>query len=93
MIPFAGALAAKSIWAFVKSNWKPIAIALAIAAVLVYHKVQVNKAWYAGRDALKAEQRKEAEKRDADADSADRRVRECADDPVCLRKDDGNRRD
>ena len=80
-------------WLFVKANWKPIAAVLAVLLVIGWHKKQVNDAWHEGRDALKVEQRKEAEKRDADAKAADDGVRDCARDSSCLLRDDEHRRD
>ena len=80
-------------WLFVKANWKPIAAVLAVLLVIGWHKKQVNDAWHEGREALKIEQKKEAEKRDANANAADRDSRKCSDDPACLMRDDGHRRD
>ena len=81
------------VWGFAKTYWKPLALAAAILLVLGWHQLQVNKAWHAGREALQQEQRAEAQRRDADANAADRTSRECAGDPTCLLRDDGYRRD
>lgn len=79
--------------AFARVYWKQIAAVVALLALVAWHKVQVRDAWYEGRAALVAEQRKEAEKRDADAKAADDAVRKCADDPACLMRNDPYRRD
>ena len=81
------------IWTFIRAYWKPIALVVGLLALLAWHKVQVNNAWHAGQEALKIEQKREAERRDADAKTADDAVRKCADDPACLMRDDGHRRD
>lgn len=80
------------IQAFLRANWRAIAVVVGLGILWVWHKSEVNQAWYAGRAALKAEQRAEAQRRDADAKAADDAVRECARDSTCLLRDDGHRR-
>ena len=86
-------MTATLVWTFIRAYWKPIALVAALLALVAWHKVQVNSAWHEGRTALVAEQRKEAEKRDADAKAADDAVRECARDNTCILRDDPYRRD
>lgn len=81
------------IQAFVKANWKFIAIAAGILALVGWHQLQVSKAWHLGRKALLAEQAEEAKRRNADAQEADAAARKCAADPSCRMQDDGFRRD
>lgn len=81
------------IQAFLKANWKIIAAVSAIVLLWTWHKIEVNKAWYAGRSALIAEQVEEAKRRNADAQAADAAARKCAADPACRLQDDGHRRD
>lgn len=79
--------------AFLKANWKPLAIVAAVLVLWTWHKIEVNKAWNAGRSALIAEQVEEAKRRNADAQAADAAARKCAVDPACRLQDDGHRRD
>lgn len=79
--------------AFIKANWKPIVVVAGLIAVWSWHKIEVNRAWYAGRAALRAEQAEEAKRRNADAQEADAAARRCAADPACRLQDDGFRRD
>lgn len=81
------------IQAFLKANWKPIAIVIGLLGLWTWHKIEVNKAWHAGRAALIAEQAEEAKRRNADAQAADAAARRCAADPACRLQDDGHRRD
>jgi len=78
-------------WAI--KNWKIVAIAVAIAALLAWHKVQVNNAWYAGRNALEQEQAAEAKRRNDNANAANDAAAACARDPACLLRPDRNARD
>ena len=79
--------------AWLSANWKVLAIVVGLLAVYIYHKVEVNRAWHAGRTELKESQKKEAERRDQNAIEADRNARDCARDPACLLRNDGHRRD
>ena len=81
------------VWLFVKANWKSIALVVGLLALFAWHKMQVNQAWTEGREALRVEQRAEAQRRDADANAADAAARKCGDDPACLLRNDGHRRD
>lgn len=78
---------------WIRSNWKPVVMTLLIAAVIAYHKIEVQRAWYAGRAALQSEQKAEAQRRDDNANAADVAARECARDPDCRLRNDGHRRD
>lgn len=79
--------------AFIRANWKAIGIVVGLLALVAWHKIQVNQAWHAGRDALIAEQAEEAKRRNADAQAADAAARKCSADPACRLQDDGHRRD
>lgn len=81
------------LWLFVRAYWKPVALAAGLLALLAWHKVQVNNAWYAGRDALVAEQAAEAKRRNDNANAANDAAAKCSLDPKCLRENDGHRRD
>lgn len=81
------------LWLFVRAYWKPVALAAGLLALLAWHKVQVNNAWYAGRDALVAEQAAEAKRRNDNANAANDAAAKCARDPACLLQSDGHRRD
>ncbi|MBX9760361.1 MAG: hypothetical protein K2Y29_16400 [Beijerinckiaceae bacterium] len=87
------ALTLKAAWAFVKAHWRGFAIGGAVLAVIAYHNVQVYRAYYAGRDAVLAEQKAEAQRRSKNAQTADDAARDCARDPSCRLRDDGHRRD
>lgn len=79
--------------AFLKANWKYVILVAGLVALWSWHKIEVNRAWYEGRAALRAEQAEEAKRRHKDAQEADAAVRECARDPACLLRKDPNRRD
>ena len=81
------------VWLFVRSNWKAFALVAGLLALLAWHKVQVNNAWYAGRAALVAEQAAEAKRRNDNANAANDAAAKCARDPACLLQSDGHRRD
>lgn len=80
-------------WAFVKSNWKALALVGGFLALLAWHKVQVNEAWRDGRAALVAEQAAEAKRRNDNANAANDASAKCALDDACRMQDDGHRRD
>lgn len=79
--------------AFLLNNWRLIAIGGIALALVVWHKVEVSRAWHAGRAALVAEQAAEAKRRNDNAQEADAAARRCAADPACRLQDDGHRRD
>ena len=81
------------LWLFVRAYWKPVALAAGLLALLAWHKVQVNNAWYAGRDALVAEQAAEAKRRNDNANAANDAAAKCSLDDACRMRDDGYRRD
>lgn len=78
---------------FIQANWKIFAVIAGTLGLLAWHKIEVNRSWYAGRAALKAEQVEEAKRRNADAQEADAAARRCTADPACRLQDDGFRRD
>jgi hypothetical protein len=78
---------------FLKANWKPVAAAGVVLFGVVWHKLQVQEAWTAGRAALLAEQAEEAKRRNENAQAADAVARKCAANPACRLLDDGHRRD
>ena len=79
--------------AFLLNNWRLIAIGGIALALVVWHKVEVSRAWHAGRAALVAEQAAEAKRRNDNAQEADAAARRCAKDPICAVSNDGHRRD
>jgi hypothetical protein len=76
--------------------WPYVIAALAGAWLASYpaHWAGYREGVKAGREALIAEQRKEADRRTHDAEEADRALRDCvAHDRDCIMRNDGNRRD
>lgn len=80
-------------FAFAIKNWRAIAIAGFVLAVLAYHWNAVRVARNEGREAVKIEQQREAAKRNGDANAAQEASDRCQRNPACRLSDDGHRRD
>lgn len=73
--------------------WRYIATVAALASAYGWYKIQIRKAYTAGRTAVILEQKAEAARRNQDANAADAATRQCQLNPACRLSNDGYRRD